>query len=144
MWQSRLFLILLLGSAPFALESAFEVYGLTFAFGPQMIFFSITHTGGMLVLFLLASGACLLLSIVSGLALLAARRLRKRTRALPSRDVALVTTALSVHVALVMTYDWWSALWLARLVIICALTYLTWVAAQVIRSYRTTDGWSAT
>lgn len=143
MWQSRLFLALLLGSVPFVLESAFEVYGLTFAFGPQMIFFSITHTGGMLVPFLFASIACLLLSIVSGLALLTVRRFSKKTRILPSRDVALITTAFSVHVGLIMTYNWWSPLALARLVGICALAYMTWVAVQVIRSYRITNGWSA-
>ena len=144
MWQPRLFLVLLIASAPFVLESAFEVYGLTFAFGPQMIFFSIIHTGGMFVTFLFASGAFLLLSIVCGLALLVVRRFSKKTATLPSRVVALVTIAFCVHVGLIMTYNWWSPLSLGRLVGICALAYLTWVAVQVIRSYRMTDGWSAT
>lgn len=142
MWQSRLFLVLLLASVPFMLESGFNAYGLTLAFGPQMIFFSIAHTGRMLVLFLLVSSACLLLSIVSGLALLAARRFSEKTGTLPSRVIALATTAFCVHAGLIMAYDWWSPLWLARLVSICALVYLTWVAVQVIRSCRLTNGWS--
>jgi hypothetical protein len=142
MWQSRLFVSFLLVSAPFVLESAFEAYGLTLALGPQMIFFSIIHTGGILVLFLLASGACMLLSIVSGLALLAVRRFSETTRTLPSRVIAIATMALSVHAGLIMTYDWWSPLWPARLMSIAALVYLTWAAAQVIRSYRLTNGWS--
>lgn len=142
MWKSRLFVAVLLMSSPFVLESAFEAYGLTLAFGPQMIFFSIVHTGGLLVLLLLASGACLLLASVCGFAVLAVRRLRKTRGTVPSRVVALTTTALSMHAVVIVTYGWWSTLGVARLVSLAALVFLTWTVARVFQSYRLTKGWT--
>ena len=74
MWAWRIYLVLVAASIPFLLESSLELYVLTLAFGPQMVFFSISHTGSAYLLYgLMLSGAFLAMSTVFGLVCIVAR-----------------------------------------------------------------------
>jgi hypothetical protein len=71
-WLIRFFLAMTIVGAPFVLESGYELYGLTLVYGPQMLFFSLAHTGGLLVPVLVASAICGVLAIAAGVVNLAA------------------------------------------------------------------------
>jgi len=138
----RLFLLLSLGALPFILESAFELYGLTLVYGPQMLFFSLAHTGGLLVLILFLSAVCAALALLSGLFLLAAYAGGSAEGAVSRRVVLIAVIALAVHITLLMTYNIWSGLGLSRLVCVAALLGLALSLFFGTRAYRLTNAWS--
>jgi hypothetical protein len=130
MWTLRIFLVLTALAAPFLLESSLEIYVLTLLFGPQMVFFSVVHTGSPFLLYgLMGSAACLALAAIFGLVCLAGRKLGALGPPFPITIVALLTALFTCHIALLASYDWWSARFFARLV--CVATLVGFAAALV-------------
>jgi hypothetical protein len=122
MWALRIFLVLLVGSVPFVIESSLEAYVVTLFSGPQMLFFSISHGAPPLILIcLLLSAASLVLATLSGLIFIIARRLGSLGPPFPGAIVAIVTAVLIFHVTLLTSYQWWSATALSREICVVAL-----------------------
>jgi hypothetical protein len=135
MWTLRAFLVLTAASAPFLLESSLEIYVLTFLFGPQMVFFSIVHTGSPFLLYgLVFSAASLALATIFGLTCIVACRLGALGPPFPIAVVALFTALFASHIALLASYEWWSARPFGRLVSIVALIGIVTVLVAVKRS----------
>jgi len=141
-WLIRFFLAMTIVGAPFVLESAFELYGLTLVYGPQMLFFSLAHTGGLLVPVLVASAIGGVLAVAAGVVMLAAATFGPRPASGTIRACVLITIALATHMALLATYDYWANGALARLVCLIALAGLVAVAFAGTRLCRLTMGWS--
>ena len=122
MWTLRAFLVLAAASAPFLLESSLEIYVLTLFFGPQMVFFSITHTGSPYLLYgLMFSAACLALTTLFGVVCVVARILGALGPPFPITIVAVLTALFVCHVTLLASYDRWSALSFGRVICIVAI-----------------------
>jgi hypothetical protein len=86
--------------------AAFEMYGLTMR-GPQMLFFSISHTLFPMVLAVFLSVPSGILWLLQTLAALSSHRYREGL-GIPVRSLLIFTVALSVHALLLGFYDFWS------------------------------------
>ncbi len=103
---------LLILAIPAFLESAYEMYGLTLARGQQMLFFSIIHTSGTVVLILLLVSwlSLTLLTIYSGIV----TDLRYFSTSRCKDDFGRIFTAVFAvtltHAVLLVTYERWAPL----------------------------------
>jgi hypothetical protein len=102
--------ILFYASLPFFVETAFEMYVLTLIGGPQMLFFSLAHIGGMFLISLLTlSALAFILFFVIGVSLViskAAGKIQGHNREMARLNILLVLQV--VHIALLFTYETWS------------------------------------
>lgn len=105
----RVLRLLAIASAPFLLESAFEMYVLTLVNGPQNLFFSIAHLWPIAMVIIAISGLsslCLLTLMLATTLGPAVRSVRGGERFPLARVV--VTTLLGVHLVLLATYGVWA------------------------------------
>jgi hypothetical protein len=130
MWTLRAFLVLTAASVPFLLESSVEIYVWTLLFGPQMVFFSIVHTASPFLLYgLILSAACLALATIFGLVCVVVRSFGTLGPPFPITIVALLTVLFASHIALLASYEWWSAWPFGR--VVCVVALIGFVAALV-------------
>jgi hypothetical protein len=101
---------LIAASLPFFLGTAFEMYVLTPAQGPQMLFYSLAHTFPPLLLVVWLSGiafVCLAVFAVSVLVSKMVGVLHADRRYVTMMLLILLVQA--AHAALLLTYDRWAA-----------------------------------
>jgi hypothetical protein len=103
---------LLVLAIPAFLESAYEMYGLTLVRGEQMLFFSITHTGGAFVLaLLLFSWVCFTALIIYSGSITALRFFSVRSCKDTFGRIFTVVFAVTLsHMILLATYGYWAGL----------------------------------
>ena len=106
--MSKLGYILLLLSAPFFLETGFEMYVLTAFTGPQMLGFALMHSRGMVGLVALGVSALsfLVLGIFSLVVL--CRLLGTKIADRRQKLFAWVFGVQVLHTVLFFLYDYWS------------------------------------
>ena len=106
--MTKLGYILLALSAPFFLETSFEMYVLTALSGPQMLGFSLMHSGGTALLVVLAVSALsfLFLAIYSLVAF--GRVLLHKPTGRHERVFVWILGVQVLHVTLFFLYDYWS------------------------------------
>ena len=104
--------MLLLCALPWFCQSAFEMYFLTVAQGPQMLFFSFLHRAPELVISMMQlSILAFLASTVYNSALLVGLRRGKFEFLLNKKEILVVVLVVQlVHITLLLTYFFWAGL----------------------------------
>jgi hypothetical protein len=101
--------VLIVGSSPFFLGTALEMYVLTVIRGPQMIGFSMAHIAPGLFILMMLSGLFYLCLATFALVLVVMKLLRwPVTEARYIRLMLIVLSVQIVHTSLLLTYDYWS------------------------------------
>jgi hypothetical protein len=102
---------LIFGSLLFFVETAFEMYVLTCARGPQMIWFSVAHVAPVVLILIMLSGLLYLCLSVFALAIVVARWIKRPITTPRYAKLMLVILAIQIiHSFLFLTYDRWSSL----------------------------------
>jgi hypothetical protein len=108
-WTTINWLVLVVGSFPFLLDSFYEAYVLTPLHGPQMLGFAVAHS--FLGLIVWPSGLIYLLSLAySAVLLLIPRQGKKIWSAQFKLWLTLYLSIGALHCGLLYSYDRWSPL----------------------------------
>jgi len=108
--MKRLGNILIAASSVFFIETAFEMYLLTYMHGPQMLFFSLAHAAPILFLAVALSGVAFVALAVFAFVVVLSNLLGK-----PAADggyrraMSVVLLVQVAHAALLWTYETWAA-----------------------------------
>jgi hypothetical protein len=101
---------LIAASLPFFLDTAFEMYLLTPAQGPQMLFFSLAHIAPVLLLLVSLSGIAFACLMVFALVIVVLNLVGVlNTESGYARMMLIILLVQAAHTALFLTYDRWSA-----------------------------------
>jgi hypothetical protein len=108
-WLKWIGNILIAASSLFFFETAFEMYPLTFARGPQMLLFSLVHTAPVLFgLVLLSEVAFLCLAIFAfGIQVMSLAG-RLKTAGRYSGFMLILLCVQVIHAGLMLTYNRWA------------------------------------
>lgn len=100
---------LIAASSLFFVESAFEMYLLTYMHGHQMLFFSLAHVSFVLFCAVALSGVAFAALAVFALVIVSSNLLgRSGAGGSYHRLMLSVLLVQSVHTILLLTYDWWA------------------------------------